>query len=313
MQVVSQLADVGMPAPAVLTIGFFDGVHRGHQALVRRTAERAAEAGGRAVLVTCWPHPRTLLGPVEPPQLLTVQEEKLERLRALGALDLAVVAPLADDLARLSPDAFLQRLRDRFDLRGLIVGADIAFGCAGGDAAWLRRIGQSAGFPVDILEVDVGGLRVSSARIRDLVAAGGVEPAAHLLGYTYSLAGTVVEGDKRGRALGYPTANLWLDSAKLLPANGIYAVRVRLEGDARAGRMGAASVGVRPTFGEGNARLVEVHVLDADLDLYGQRLEAEFVAWLRPELRFSDVEALKAQMRADIERTRALLAARGRT
>jgi riboflavin kinase/FMN adenylyltransferase len=308
MRIVSQLADVAVREPVVLTIGAFDGVHRGHQALVRRATERAAQEGARAALVTFWPHPLAVLRPEEAPKLLTTRDEKMERLRALGGLDVVLEMPFTPQLAQLTPEAFLAALRDRLEIRGVVEGPNFAFGRdRAGDVAWLRRAGEAAGFAVETLEVEAGGQRVGSGRIRALVAAGQVEDATELLGHSYIVAGTVIEGDKRGRLLGFPTANLRVDPVKLLPANGVYAVRARLPGEERTLRMGVANVGVRPTFGEGSPPLVEVHLLDESPDLYGQWLEAEFVARLREERRFSGVDALRAQIHADAERARTLL------
>lgn len=312
MQTVSQLAQLATREPTVLTMGFFDGVHRGHQALVRRTAERAAEESARAVLVTFWPHPLAVLRPAEPLPLLTTLDEKLERLRALGGLDLVVTLPFTHELSLLSPEQFLDTVSTHFALRALVEGPDFAFGHQrAGDLNWLRRAGAARGFAVETLRVDAGGERISSTRIRDLVARGAVDEATEFLGYPYMLTGEVIEGDKRGRLLGFPTANLRLDPVKLLPANGIYVVRVRLLGDTRAERPGVANIGVRPTIGEGLQRLVEVHLLDTQLDLYGQRLAVEIVARLREERRFPGLDALKAQIAADADQARAFLARRG--
>ena len=332
MQVLFQLADAQPRLPAVLTIGFFDGVHRGHQRLVRRAADLAAQERARAVLVTFWPHPLAVLRPAEPVHLLTTLEEKLELLGALGGLDTTVVMPFTPELARLSPEEYLQALREHFALRGMVEGPDFTFGRERtGNVGWLRRVGAAEGFAVETLQVEAGGERISSSRIRDHIVAGQVEEAAALLGRRYTLAGTVVRGDQRGRLLGFPTANLRVDPVKLIPGNGVYAVRVRLpsadatseegtseegtseEGTSEEGTSGAAAVaniGVRPTFGEGSPPVVEVHLLDRAIDLYEQRLVVQFVSRLREERRFPGVEALKAQIAADAQRARALLAAR---
>jgi riboflavin kinase/FMN adenylyltransferase len=321
MQVLFQLDDVRSRLPAVLTIGFFDGVHRGHQRLVRRTAEFAAQERARAALVTFWPHPLTVLRPAEPVRLLTTLEEKLELLGALGGLDTTVVMPFTPELARLSPEGSLQALREHFELRGMVEGPGFAFGRdRAGNVAWLRHQGADEGFAVETLQMEAGGERISSSRIRDQIVAGQVEEAAALLGRRYTLAGTVVRGDQRGRLLGFPTANLRVDPVKLIPGNGVYAVRVRLPSEGGASEGGAseagtseaaavANIGVRPTFGEGSPPVVEVHLLDSEIDLYEQRLVVQFVSRLREERRFPGVEALKAQIALDAERARALLAA----
>jgi riboflavin kinase / FMN adenylyltransferase len=310
MQIFSQLSEVASRPPAVVTVGFFDGVHRGHQQRVRRTAELAERQDARPALVTCWPHPLAVSQPTQPLSLLTTLDEKVEALRALAAVEVAVVVPSTPELARLSPDECLAALLDRFDVRGLVVGPDLTLGYdRAGAVAWLRNAGAANGFVVEVVAVDAGGTRISSARIRECVAAGRVDEAADLLGRRYSLAGTVVQGDQRGRLLGFPTANLWVDPVKLLPGNGVYAVWVRLAGDEQARRAGVANIGVRPTFGPGRPPMVEVHLLDTQLDLYGQQLVTEFAARLREERRFDGVDALKAQIGADVERARALLAA----
>jgi riboflavin kinase/FMN adenylyltransferase len=309
MQVLHQLADVPSRLPAVLTIGFFDGVHRGHQRLARRAAERAAEQQARAVLVTFWPQPLAVLRPAEPiQQLLTTLDEKLELLRDLEALDITVVTTFTPELARLSPEEYLDALCDRFELRGLVEGPDFAFGHnRAGDVAWLRRAGADRGFTVETLQVDAGGERISSTRIRGLVAAGRVAEVPDLLGRRYSLAGMVVRGDQRGRLLGFPTANLRLDPVKLIPGRGVYAVRAHVPDAGGAAFAGVANIGVRPTFGEGSPPMVEVHLLDREIDLYDQQLVVEFVARLREERRFPGVDALKAQITADAAQARTLL------
>lgn len=308
MRVYSGLAEVPAGTPAVLTIGFFDGPHRGHLAIIHRVRALANELRIAAGLVTFWPYPAVVLRPEEPVRLLATLDEKLDLLRTLGELDFVVVMPFTTALAGLGPDAYLGQLRERITLRGLVEGADFRFGRdRAGDVAWLRRAGAAAGFVVEALEVEAGGERISSTRVRSLVAAGAVAEAADLLGRPYTLAGAVIHGDARGRTLGFPTANLRLDPIRLLPGNGIYAVRAGLPGEPVAARPSVASVGVRPTIAEGGARLVEVHLLDADLDLYGQRLEAAFVAWLRDERRFPDLETLTARMKVDAAEARALL------
>jgi riboflavin kinase/FMN adenylyltransferase len=308
MRVVSRLADVTTREGAVLTIGFFDGVHRGHQQLAQRTAELARRQRARAVAVTFWPHPMAILQPEEPLSLLTTLEEKLALLEALDTLDLVVVIPFTPDLALQSPEAFLGSLRDRFDIRAMVEGPDFRFAHERqGTLDWLRHVGEAGGFSVESLEVRSGGERISSTRIRRLIADGQVEAAAELLGASYRLVGTVVQGDQRGRLLGFPTANLRVDPVKLVPGHGVYAVRAMVAGEAPATRRAVANVGVRPTFGEGRTPLVEVHVLDATLDLYGQPLRTEWIARLREERRFEGLEALKAQIGADAAQVRNML------
>lgn len=292
---------------AAVAVGVFDGLHRGHVALIERARARAA--GGRVVAVSFDPHPDIVLAPEFrslPP--LTPLPEKQERLAAMG-VELHVL-PFTRELAALDPEAFVARhLVEPFAPRWLVVGEDFALGRGrAGNVARLRRIGEASGFGVEAvpLEAAEGGV-VSSTRIRALLAEGRVREAATLLGRRYALTGGVVHGDALGRELGYPTANLRLHEEKCVPALGIYAVWARIAGE-RVRRAGAMSVGVRPTFG-GQVRTLEVYLLDFSGDLYGRDIEVEFVDWLRPELKFSSRAELVAAIDADVEATRGCLAA----
>lgn len=309
MQILSQLTELGSYEPAVLTIGFFDGVHRGHQQVIRRVTEYAFHQGSQAVLVTFWPHPQRVLHPEKPKPLLTTLQEKLEVLAVLGGLDTVVVMPFTAELAQLTPQEYLEVLCTHFQLRVLIVGADFALGHhRAGDITWLQHAGKALGFTVETLTIVEGKSRISSTRIRELVAVGHIEEAADLLGRPYTLVGTVIRGDSHHHGLGFPTANVLLDPVKLLPANGVYAVRVQLPGDERASRPGVAYVGRRLNFREEHPPRVEVHLLDVQVDLPDQRLVTEFVARLREERHFHSLQALQAQMRVDADQTRVLVA-----
>ncbi|HKS68825.1 MAG TPA: bifunctional riboflavin kinase/FAD synthetase [Ktedonobacterales bacterium] len=311
MQIVYDFGPATVPAlgPAVLTIGFFDGVHLGHQRLIERAGVLAAERGVAAVAVTFWPHPSAILRPDAAPPLLTTLAEKLRLLGELGRLAATVVLPFDEALSRQSPEVFLDTIAAFCRPVALVEGPDFAMGHKrAGDLAFLRAAGERRGFAVETHEERVDGERVSSTRIRTLLRAGEAEAATRLLGRPYSLVGEVVEGDRRGRLLGFPTANLRLDARTLLPANGVYAVRVRLPGEARAAHPAVCNIGVRPTFGGEPRLIVEVHLLDAAMDLYGLTLAVEVVARLRDERRFAGVDELKAQIGADAERARALLA-----
>ncbi len=297
--------------PAVATIGFFDGVHRGHERLLVRAAELARAGSMHAVAVTFWPHPEVVLRPdATPTPLLTTLNEKLTTFERLGLLDAVLVIPFTTALADLSPTAFLDALGAFIEPRFLVEGTDFALGShRAGDVNVLRRLGAERGFEVETLEVpDDAGERISSTRIRALVRAGDVAGAAALLGRRYELAGEVVVGDRRGRLLGFPTANLRVDPAKALPANGVYAVRVRLPGESAAVHPGVCNIGVRPTFGGEPKLLIEAHLLDAAMDLYGLPLAIELVARLRDERRFNGVDELKAQIGRDADDARRLLA-----
>jgi riboflavin kinase / FMN adenylyltransferase len=303
--------DLGNTAPlgaAVLTIGFFDGVHRGHRRLIERVAELARAQSAHAVVVTFWPHPVSIVRPEVSVSLLSTLEEKLDLLARLDLLDATVVMPFTPELAATDPEGFLARLDAFCRPLALVEGPDFAVGHnRAGDLAFLRAAGTRRGFTLETFEVREDSERVSSSRIRALVREGRIADVTRLLGRSYTLTGEVVEGDRRGRTLGFPTANLRLDARKILPANGVYAVRVRLPGERRADHAGVCNIGVRPTFG-GEPRLhVEVYLLDVAIDLYGLTLAVEVVARLRDERRFTGIDALKAQIAADVEQARALL------
>jgi len=295
--------------PAVLTIGFFDGVHLGHQRLIARAAELAHARGAQAVAVTFWPSPLSVVRPDTTVQLLSTLDEKLALFASLGQLDAALVVPFDTETASLSPEAFLDLLASVCQPIALVEGTDFALGHKRlGTVEYLRGLGEARGFSVESYEVRDGDERVSSTRIRGLLRAGTLTDATRLLGRAYTLIGEVVTGDQRGRLIGFPTANLRLPAVKTLPANGVYAVRVRLPGETKAGHAGVCNIGVRPTFGGEPRLMVEVHVLDGSMDLYGLPLAVEFVARLRDEQRFNGIEALKAQISADVEQARSLLA-----
>ncbi len=290
---------------AVVAVGVFDGVHRGHGRIMERAVARARARRARCVVVSFDPHPDLVLAPrfeAVPP--LTPLPEKRERLEALGADQLEVI-PFTRELASLAPEEFVDRfLVARHHPAALVVGKNFALGRArAGNVPLLREIGAAHGFEVEEVELlELEGGPVSSTRIRALLAAGRVAEAARLLGRRYGLSGTVVPGDAIGRTLGYPTANLRMHEEKVVPADGIYAVWARSGGE-REWRAGAMSVGVRPTFG-GQVRTLEVHVLDWRGELLGRDLAIEFAEWLRPERRFETPEALVAAMDQDVSEVR---------
>lgn len=299
---------------ATLTMGTFDGVHLGHQAVIGETIRQAA--GGPSVVLTYFPHPREVVRGEGPP-LLTLLDEKVAVL-GLHAVDHLVVLPFTKELAAWPAERFVDDvLATRLGVKAVVVGHDHRFGLRGaGDAALLREMGAARGFAVtEVPPLVVDGQTVSSSAIRARLDGGAAAGAAALLGRRYTLAGTVVEGDRRGRTLGYPTANIRPDAGKLVPGHGIYAVRVRIERPPHVGlegvdggwRDGLASLGTRPTFDGQDVRL-EVYLFDFDGDLYGQRLRVAFVEKLRSEQRFASAEALVAQMDEDAVIGRRVLA-----
>jgi len=303
--------DAPSPLPSVIAPGNHDGVHLGHQALIARARRHARAHGLRAVALTFDPHPAVVLAPERAPTPLTTLARRRELLLHAGADDV-VVLPFTPALAALPPEAFLDALRAQ-GARGLVVGPDFRFGHGrAGDVALLEGYGQAHGLAALIEpDVRVDGQRVSSTAIREALQAGEVERACTLLGHLPELQGEVVSGQRRGRTLGFPTANLTTEPVQH-PADGVYAVVVRVLGEGAAAsqsalRLGVANLGVRPTITAG--RSVEVHLFDFDRDLYGARLRVGFAARLRPEERFSSLEALRAQIALDCEAARSTLAA----
>ena len=297
-------------AGSVVTVGTFDGIHRGHQAVLDEIARRAAAAGRSSVLVTFDPHPLAVVRPEAAPALLTTSDERCEVLAAT-ALDYALVLRFDQAVRAMSPEQFVADvLLARCGMRDLVIGYDHAFGRGrSGDVDTLRELGSRHGFSVDVVgEVDVAGGPVSSTRIRAAVAAGDLALASELLGRRYSVSGTVGHGAKRGRTIGVPTINLaGLSPRKLLPPDGVYAVWVEWAGG-RAG--GMLNQGGRPTFGEA-ARSIEAHLFGVDADLYGARVRIEWVARLREIQRFDSPDRLREQLARDRDNAEAALAAAG--
>ncbi|WP_428269320.1 bifunctional riboflavin kinase/FAD synthetase [Haliangium sp.] len=298
-------------APAV-ALGNFDGVHLGHRRLLAAAVAAARDLGGDAVVYTFDPHPARVLAPHKAPALLTSRERKLELLAEAG-ITACVLEPFTEELAAMSPQDFLQRiLVEILDVRHVVVGYDFTYGKGrSGSTDDLRAFGADRGIGVDVIDaVTVAGEVVSSTVVRRRVQDGDVAGARRLLGRDFDLDGTVVHGDGRGATIGFPTANL-APTTDLLPALGVYAVRVHLldeAGDTPAQPVpGVANLGVKPTFGGAREPTLEVHLLDIKSDLYDRRLRVEFVERLRGEQRFDGVEALVAQIGRDVERARAAL------
>jgi riboflavin kinase/FMN adenylyltransferase len=303
-RVVRDVAQEAAFRGAVVAIGNFDGVHRGHRAVIDAAVARARALARPAVALTFEPHTRAYFRPEEPLFRLTDEAAKLRLLMAT-ALDGAIVLPFGPALAKLSAADFVRRvLVDDLAVAGAAVGFDFHFGRGRqGSPDVLVAEGWAHGFPVDVVSpLRDGEHRVSSSDIRTALSEGRVEDAAEQLGYPWFIHETVIHGDRRGRDLGFPTANLRLDASCGL-RHGIYAVRVGL-GEARYD--GVASFGRRPTFDNG-AVLLEVFLFNFAGDLYGQALDVAFVAWIRPELRFDSAEALVARMQEDAREAKAAL------
>ena len=299
---------------SVVTIGVFDGVHRGHQRIVARAARIGKELNLPVVVITFDPHPDEVIRPGSHPPFLSSARRRAELLASLGA-DAVCVIPFTLDFSRLDPDEFVQTvLVERFHAAVVVVGEDFRFGHkAAGDVPLLAKLGEKYEFTAEGMPLLVADdVTISSTSIRELLAAGDVADAAKALGRPHRVEGVVVRGHQRGRALGFPTANLETPPHTAIPADGIYAGWLAsLDGDGRdAQRWPAAiSIGTNPTFGEGE-RTVEAYAIDRDdLDLYGVHAAIDFMARLRGTLRFDSVDALVEQMRRDVDLARDLTAA----
>jgi riboflavin kinase/FMN adenylyltransferase len=289
-----------------LTIGVFDGVHRGHQDLIRRLVSGAHAAGSPAVVLTFHPHPAVVLGRQESFGYLTLPEEKASLLAKLG-VDHVITLRFDRSLAAQTAGEFMHAVKDSLGVSSLLIGYDFALGRdRSGDATRLTALGRELGYTTQVLPAWMAeGSVVSSSSIRSLLRSGQVSKAAELLGRAYPVCGPVVHGDGRGRHIQVPTANLAYPAEKLIPANGIYATWAWLDGRRHPG---ATNIGTNPTFTPEKATAsLETHLLDFSGDLYGRELCLEFVSRLRGEEKFASVEQLTRQIQADIARTRALL------
>lgn len=295
------------PEGTVLTVGTFDGVHRGHHDVLTRLVERAAQRGLPSVVITFEPHPLEVVNPAAAPPLLTLQQEKLELLVQVG-VSYVVVLPFTPALAAFEAEYFVDHvLRERFAMTELLVGHDHGFGRGRlGDIGVLRALGAARDFGVMVHEPvqAADGTVVSSTVIRKAIADGDLDRAAAGLARPYSISGMVVRGDQRGRTIGFPTLNLSpLSPRKLLPPDGVYAVRVQLPEGVFGGML---NLGPRPTFGD-DARRIETHVFDAAGDWYGAHVRLDFVRRLRGTQPFAGIEALRVQLAEDERQARDVL------
>lgn len=296
LSTIEELAEIS--GPICVAIGVFDGVHRGHAALIQRVMAEAKAVGGTAVVLTFDPHPARVLRPDKAPRLLTSTAHKERLIAALGCPVLLLVKFDADFAAQ-TPVAFIEALaRPEHDLRCLCVGHQWAFGRnRTGNVDLLRTLGVTQGFAtVEIDPICSGGETVSSTRIRRAIAKGDLNTARELLGRDYTILGTVQHGAKLGVKIGFPTANLATHNEQY-PPDGVYAVRVRLRDETHRG---VANIGIRPTVDGQSGRILEVHLFDYAADCYGEDMEVWFVSYLRPEKKFGSIEALKEQIARDV-------------
>jgi riboflavin kinase/FMN adenylyltransferase len=293
------------PADAVVTCGTFDGVHRGHQAVLGEVTRRARAHGSTSVLVSFEPHPLAVVNPAAAPQLLTLPDERQQLVTAQG-IERFVLMPFTPAVAQLDAEAFVLRLREEYAMRELVMGYDHAFGRGrAGDVDLVQRLAQAHGFEVAVVDaVRDDGRPISSTLIRAAVDHGDLDAAARWLGRSYGIRGTVVRGAGRGRTIGVPTLNLAPpDGRKLVPPDGVYAVRVQVSGRQFGGMM---NQGARPTFGE-QARTLEIHLFDFDGDVYGETVDVQWVRRLRDVQAFPSRAALVAQLERDRQAARATL------
>jgi riboflavin kinase/FMN adenylyltransferase len=301
--------------PIAITIGNFDGIHRGHQYLLHELCKMAETLQCVPVIVTFSPHTLIVVRPDIDVHYLTTLEEKLNLARQYGGIDHSIVIHFTQAVAAMSAEEFMDVLRAHFVIRGLIVGENFSLGHnRQGNIDFLTDYGEKHDIlirAVSLQEADQS--RISSTRIRKLVTDGNVQEAKELLGHPVIFSGIVQHGDKRGRQIGFPTANLKPEPHRLLPADGVYAIRVKVpdstESDSNTVSTvynGVANIGVRPTFNK-QERLVEAHLLDTSIDLYDKLITVEFITRLRGEQRFAGIDALKAQIHSDAQQARHIL------
>lgn len=308
MEVVRDIADFPQLSHAVVTSGTFDGVHVGHQKILRRVIERARQSDGQSVVITYWPHPRLVLFPEDNNlKLLSTIEERIEQLRSFG-IDYLLIIPFTKEFSRTSSRSFITDILVRaINTKVLVIGYDHRFGKnREGSFEHLKARSAQYGFEVEeIPRQDVDDIGVSSTKIRRALESGDIETANRYLGRHYSITSEVEEGKKLGRTIGFPTANMAMPPAhKLIPGNGVYAVWAKVDGERHAAMM---NIGLRPTV-DGKELTLEVHLLDFTGDLYGKTMTVEFVDQLRKERKFEGLEALQAQLVKDRQATEQALA-----
>jgi riboflavin kinase / FMN adenylyltransferase len=304
MRHVNTLEEANLSQPSVLMIGAFDGVHRGHQLLIGEATEFARKNQLVPVVLTFFPHPEMVLRGPKPGFYLTLPDQKAKLLGKLG-VELVVTHPFNDEVRQMRAAEFADRLLRYLNMKALWVGADFAMGYQReGNIDFLRSKSQEQNFSLRVIDLmDAGGERVSSSRIREELAQGHVEEAARLLGRSYMLTGTVVEGAKRGRTIGIPTANLSVPEEQAVPARGVYAAWAVIDNDRHPA---VVNIGMRPTFDGSGVQVIEAHLLDFSDDLYDKLMTLEFTTRLRDEMKFAGVDALFSQIQQDIATARIL-------
>jgi riboflavin kinase/FMN adenylyltransferase len=306
MRIIRNLTELGQPVAPVVALGNFDGVHIGHQTILATAITRARALGGTAFALTFDPLPAKVLAPERAPLMILTSDDKAELLRCSG-IDGVIVLRFTLELSRLSPRDFAREyIRDRIGARAVVVGHNVSFGHErAGNATTMTALGRDLGFEAIVVgAVKAGDMEVSSTGVREAIAAGDLRLVARMLGRCHFLSGVVIHGRERGRTIGFPTANLEL-STECIPPDGVYATRIILPDGTYSS---ITNIGMRPTFGE-PARTFEAHIFDFDRDIYGQEVKLEMVERIRPERKFASGQELAAQIAADLQRAKAILAA----
>lgn len=303
---VHDLHEIQLEKPSIVAIGVFDGVHRGHQALIRNLVDEAHSSNHLAVVLTFHPHPDVVLGDIHTRYYLTSPEQRAELLQGLG-VDVVVTHPFDTDVREIRAETFVDNLQKSLNMTCLRVGSDFALGFQReGTVSYLTELGEQKGYvvrPIELVTDNGDNDSISSSRIRNLLQAGDIKMANQLLGRAYAVQGTVIQGDQRGRTLGFPTANMDVWQQQVLPAQGVYAGWATID-DTRY--MAVTNLGTRPTF-DGTTLSLEPHLLDFDQDIYGKNITLTFEYRLRSEQKFNGLDALKTQLQNDISQGRNLL------
>jgi riboflavin kinase/FMN adenylyltransferase len=302
MKIFHDLENANIGKPTVLTLGVFDGLHLGHQAIMAKVVERARETASIATAITFDPHPRSVLHPESAPPLLQTLDQRLANFEIAG-IEQAIVVKFTREFSRQPAEEFLRNvIHDRLHAKEVYLGKGFAFGKdRGGNIELLQRMSNELGFVADeVDEVQVHGRRVSSSKIRELLAEGRVNVARRMLGRPYGVEGVVIRGDRRGHTIGFPTANLKPQN-RVIPKFGVYATATLIDGN---WRRSVTNIGVRPTFGAESEPSIETHLLDFDRDLYGDALRVRFLHRIRDERKFNGIDELVAQIARDTERAR---------
>lgn len=298
MKIFKNIAECNSVPKAIITLGTYDGVHLGHQTIINQLNQRAKEVGGESVLLTFEPHPRVVLNKgVDSLQLLTTLDEKIDLMEDYGLQNL-ILHPFTKEFSELTADEFVQKLMDEIGIHSFIIGYDHHFGKnRQGNFEYLCQLGEKLNFEViQIQEVQTHGLHISSTQARNALLEGDLAKANKILNRNYSLSGEVIHGDKIGRTLGFPTANLKVEQFKLIPGNGVYVVKVYHNQQLYKGLL---SIGTRPTVTDSLEKRVEVNILDFDQEIYGEKLKLEFVQKIRDDEKFDSLDELVTQMEAD--------------